>query len=77
MSGSIWGAKRRFKWCYAHPFSLFLKKHNVVLIMGLPRGLRGKESAGQCRRCKRCRFDPWVGKISLEEEMATHSSILA
>ena len=23
------------------------------------------------------RFDPWVGKIPLEEEMATHSSILA
>ena len=42
-----------------------------------PRWHSGKESAGQCRRCKRCRFDPWVGKISLEEEMATHSSILA
>ena len=25
----------------------------------------------------RDRFDPWVGKIPLEEEMATHSSILA
>ena len=23
----------------------------------------GKESACQCRRCKRCRFDPWVKKI--------------
>ena len=23
------------------------------------------------------RFDPWVGKIPLEKEMATHSSILA
>jgi len=22
-------------------------------------------------------FDPWAGKIPLEEEMATHSSILA
>ena len=22
-------------------------------------------------------FDPWVGKIPLEKEMATHSSILA
>ena len=31
----------------------------------------------QCRRCKRLRFDPWVGKIPLEKEMATHSSILA
>ena len=26
---------------------------------------------------KRCRFDPGVGKIPLEEGMATHSSILA
>ena len=33
-----------------------------------------KEPACQCRRC---RFDPWVGKIDpLEKEMATHSSIL-
>ena len=31
-----------------------------------------KESACQCRRCE---FDPGVGKR--EEEMATHSSILA
>ena len=27
-------------------------------------------------RCKRHRFDPWVGKDSLEEGVATHSSIL-
>ena len=30
---------------------------------GLPRWLRGKKSACQCRRCKRCGFDPWVWKI--------------
>ena len=29
----------------------------------IPRWLNGKESAYQCRRCKRCGFDPWVGKI--------------
>ena len=29
-------------------------------IIKLPRWLRGKESACQYRRC---RFDPWVGKI--------------
>ena len=27
------------------------------------RWLSGKESACQCRRRKRCEFDPWVGKI--------------
>ena len=35
------------------------------------------QPAYQCRRCKRHRFDPWVRRIPLEEEMASHSSILA
>ena len=30
---------------------------------GLPRWQSGKESACQCRRCKRCGFNPWVRKI--------------
>ena len=30
---------------------------------GFPGGASGKESACQCRRLKRCWFDPWVGKI--------------
>ena len=30
---------------------------------GVSRQLRGKESACHCKRRKRCRFDPWVGKI--------------
>ena len=34
----------------------------------------GSESACQCRRL---RFDPWIRKDPLEEEMATHSSYLA
>ena len=36
----------------------------------------GKELACQCRRHKKCRFNPWVRKIPLEEEMATDYSIL-
>ena len=43
-------------------------------MMGLPWWLSGKEYVCQC---KRCGFDPWVRKIPLEREMATHSSILA
>ena len=39
--------------------------HNIfsflTLIYGLPRWLSGRQSACQCRRC---RFKPWVGKIS-------------
>ena len=42
--------------------------------MRLPWWLSGKESTGYYRRCG---FDPWVGKIPPEEEMATHSSVLA
>ena len=45
--------------------------------LGFPGGTSGKESACQCRRHKRCGFDPWVRKIPLEEGMATHSSSLA
>ena len=45
--------------------------------MGFPGGTSGKEPARQSRRHKRGGFNPWVGKISLEEGMATHSGILA
>ena len=31
--------------------------------MSFPGGASGKEPACQCRRCKRCTFDPWVRKI--------------
>ena len=51
---------------------------NVLLLASLPWlpsfWPRGRESA--CQR-RRHRFDPWVGKKLLEEEIATHSSILA
>ena len=30
---------------------------------GFPDGASGKEPACQCKRCKRRRLDPWVGKI--------------
>ena len=45
--------------------------------MGFLGGASGKEFACQCKRHKRLGFDPWVGKIPLEEGMATHCSILA
>ena len=46
-------------------------------ILRLPKQLSAKESTYQCRRYKRWGFDPWVRDVSLEKEMATHSSILA
>ena len=35
----------------------------ISYILGFPGGASGKESTCQRRRCKRCGFDPWVGKI--------------
>ena len=35
----------------------------LIYRMGFPHGASGKESACQCRRHRRCRFDPWIGKI--------------
>ena len=48
-----------------------------ILMSGFPGGTSGKESACQCRRLKTCWFDPWVMGDTLEEEIATHSSILS
>ena len=35
----------------------------TIISTGFPGGTGGKEPTCQCRRRKRCRFDPWVGKI--------------
>ena len=37
----------------------------------------GKESVCQCRKRRRCGLDPWMRKDPLDEEKATHSSVLA
>ena len=38
------------------------------MYLWLPWRLSSKESARQCRRCKRHGFDPWVGKITLRRK---------
>ena len=48
-----------------------------MLTVGFPGGSVVKNPPVPARRLRRCSFDPWVGKIPLEEKMATHSSILA
>ena len=35
----------------------------MLQIITVTRCRKCKESTCQCRSCKRCRFDPWVGKI--------------
>ena len=44
--------------------------------MGFPDSTSGKESSCLNRTHKRCRFDPWVRKIPLEEDLATLSIFL-
>ena len=46
-------------------------------VPSFPGGTSGKDPACQCRRRETRGFDPWVRKIPLEEEMTTHSRILA
>jgi len=36
----------------------------LIVDMGFPGGTSSKEPTCQCRRHKRYKFDPWVGKIS-------------
>ena len=45
-------------------FKNYTRNRNEAQISFSPQGsLVGKESACQCRRPRRCGFDPWVGKI--------------
>ena len=37
--------------------------HKGYALGGFHRWLSGKESACQCRRCRRCRFNPWAEMI--------------
>ena len=57
---------REENWCV----SLGADQYHRVLVLilahtawGIPGGASGEEPACQCRRQKRCRFSPWVGKI--------------
>ena len=42
--------------------------YSNVYLLGFPGSSSGKESACQCRRPKRCRFDPWIGTIPWRRE---------
>ena len=39
-----------------------------IRALGFPDGASGKEPACQCRRYRRCGFDPWVGKMPWRRE---------
>ena len=44
--------------------------------MGFPGGASGKESTCQCRRCKRLRFDSWIGQIPWKRKWQSTSVFL-
>ena len=57
---------------YCYFYSVFY----CYCYVSFPGGAGGKEPSCQCRRSKKCKFDPWGQKGPLEKEMAIHSSIL-
>ena len=42
---------------------VFQLRYSQVALMVKNPPINGKEPAYKCRRHKRCRFDPWIGKI--------------
>ena len=53
-------------WCIIHLF-IYLIIYSISIYywtkLGFPDGINGKEPTCQCRRHKRCWFDPWVRRI--------------
>ena len=60
-------------WTFSAPIYIYMYIYTYIFIcvysfyikcVGFLHGTSGKEPASQCRKHKRHRFDPWVGKIS-------------
>ena len=60
--------------CYINSIAVLIKMKVGKIKYGLPLRLRWWRI---CLQCGRRRFNLWIGMISLEKGMATHSSILA
>ena len=65
--------------CSFWKFCSLDKKMNFKFVFrwGFLGGANGKGPPEQCRRLKRCRFDPLGQEDPLEEGMAAHCSLLA
>ena len=61
-------------WNHVSIMPLLLNSVVASYLLGFP---GGSDSKSVCLQCWRPGFNPWVGKIPLEKEMATHSSTLA
>ena len=72
-----------YSWAHLTRLCLHLLWSPEILLTHLyktwdfPGGTSRKEPTCQCRRHKRCRFHPWVGKIPQEEGRTVASSIAA
>ena len=58
-----WNPKNGKKMCSPLPCNGEWISKLQGYFVGFPSGTSGKEPICQCRGCKRCGFDPWVGKI--------------
>ena len=64
---------------FKHPaggIEYFVRRTIQWRVWGLPRCQSGKESACQCRRCKRHGLCPWVGKIPWRRKWQTTPVLL-
>ena len=48
---------------FCHLFGVTCGGHPKLVWLGFPGDASDKDPTCLCRRCKSCRFDPWVGKI--------------
>ena len=53
---------------YVYLYNMYIFIYNYIYNMGFQADASGKESSCQYKRCKRHRFDPWVGKITWRRE---------
>ena len=64
---SVFLSVYRYRYIHQDIMWYTLNLHNVISlcndILWRPRWHSGKKSACQCRRHRRCKFDPWIGKI--------------
>ena len=51
-------ANQRPQWKHQHSFVIDYNRNEGLLMW-----CSGKEPTCQCRRCRRCEFNPWAGKI--------------
>ena len=57
-----------FKYIYVYIYIYSMIISLFLYLTGFPGGISGKQPTCQCRRYKRCRFNPWVRKIPWRRE---------